>query len=71
MDWKSEAIQKLNEYELKKVSKENLAAEILEIQYKRRSVRSAVSDGMPVTNGTNKREDMLLNSLVLQKELIH
>ena len=37
--------------------------------YRRRSIRSSTSDGAPVAGGTTKREDMLLNAMVLQKEL--
>lgn len=69
MDWKSEAILKLKEYSAKKVSIDNLTEEIRELQYRRRSIRGSASDGAPVAGGTNKREDMLLNTIVLQKEL--
>ena len=69
MDWKAESIQKLKEYSAKKVSVENLSDEIRELQYRRRSIRSATSDGSPVSGSTTKREDMLLNTIVLQKEL--
>ena len=69
MDWTVLAKEKLKEYSLKKVSIENLTDEIKELQYRRRSIRSAISDGSPVAGGTNKREDMLLNTIVLQKEL--
>lgn len=69
MDWKIEAKEKLKTYSAKKVSVGNLSDEIRELQYHRRSIHSSTSDGTPVSGGTNKREDMLLNTLVLQKEL--
>lgn len=69
MDWKSEAILKLKEYSAKKVSIDNLTEEIRELQYRRRSMKSPSADGAPVAGGTTKREDMLLNTLVMQKEL--
>ena len=69
MDWRSEAIQKLKEYSAKKVSIENLTGEIRELQYRRRSIKSPSADGAPVAGGTNVREDMLLSTIVLQKEL--
>lgn len=69
MDWRNEAKEKLKIYSVKKVSVDNLSDEIRELQHRRRSIRSAASDGTPVSGGTNIREDMLLNTIVLQKEL--
>lgn len=69
MEWKKEATEKLREYSLKRASVGNLTDEIRDLQYRRRSIRSAMSDGSPVAGGTNKREDMLLNTIMLQKEL--
>lgn len=69
VDWTAVAKDKLKEYSLKKASISNLTDEIRELQYRRSSIRSAMSDGSPVAGGTNKREDKLLNTIVLQKEL--
>lgn len=70
MDWTKVATEKLKEYSLKKASIGNLTDEIQTLQYRRRSIRSAMSDGSPVAGGTNKREDMLLNTIMQQKELM-
>lgn len=69
MDWRQFAIDKLKNYSAKKASITHLTEEIRELEYKRRSIHSAMSDGSPISGGTNKREDMLLNTIVLQKEL--
>lgn len=68
-DWKQEAIEKLKEYSLKKNSIATLTDEIRELQSRRRSIQSSGSDGMPVSGGTNRREDMLTGTIVRQKEL--
>ena len=68
MDFTSIAKDKLNNYLAKKASVVNLAEEIKELEYRRRSIRSATSDGTPVAGGTNKREAMLLNTMAQEEE---
>ena len=69
MDWKTIAKDKLYNYSAKKTSVANLTDEIRELEYRRRGIRSATSDGTPVAGGTNKREEMLLNTIASQEEL--
>lgn len=69
MDWTVVAKDKLYNYSAKKTSAVNLADEIRELEYRRRSIRSSSSDGAPMPGGTSKREDMLLNTMVRQEEL--
>ncbi len=68
MDWTTVAKDKLYNYSAKKASAVNLAEEIRELEYRRRSIRSATSDGSPVAGGTNKRDARILNSMVLEEE---
>ena len=68
IDWTAVAKGKLRNYSVKKVSAVNLAEEIRELEHSRRSIRSAASDGSPVAGGTNKRDDRILNSMVLEDE---
>ena len=69
MDWKTIAKDKLYNYSAKQASVANLTDEIHELEYRRRGIRSATSDGTPVAGGTNKREEMLLNTIARQEEL--
>ena len=69
MNWKIVATEKLKDYGAKKVSMDNLSDEIRELEYRRHAIRSATGDASPVQGGGSRREDMLLNSIVLQEEL--
>ena len=69
MDWKTVAKDKLYNYSAKKTSQSNLADEIHELEYSRRSICSAISDGTPVAGGTNKRDDRFINTMTRQEEL--
>ena len=68
IEWIDVAKDKLRNYSAKKVSAVNLAEEIRELEYRRRSIRSAALDGTPVAGGTNKRDDRILSSMVLEEE---
>lgn len=68
MDYTVVAKDKLYNYAAKKASAVNLSEEIQELEYRRRGLHSATSDGSPVAGGTNKREEMLLNTIVLEEE---
>lgn len=69
MDWTCVAKDKLKNYSAKKASVSNLSDEIRELEYRRKSIRSATGDGTAVQGGGSKREDMLLTSIVLQDEM--
>lgn len=68
MNWKTIAVDKLKDYRAKKAGTENLTEEISELEHRRRSIRSATSVSSPVKGGGSGREDMMLNSIVLQDE---
>lgn len=69
MDWKSEAIDKLKQYEAKRESLEIIPKQIAEVDSTMASIRSARIDGTPVKGGGNGREDMMLNCVVRKDEL--
>lgn len=69
MNWKSEAVDKLRQYEAKKLSLVNIPLEISRLESAACSIRSAASDGTPVSGGGSGREDMLLSNIVHREEL--
>ena len=69
MNWKSVAIDKLKDYGVKQIGIQNMSEEIQELKVRRRGIRSASADSIAVHGGGSGREDAMLNSIVLQKEL--
>lgn len=69
MDWKTEAIDKLKQYESKRESLETIPKQIAEIDATMTSIRSARINGTPVRGGGNGREDLMLNCIVQKDEL--
>lgn len=69
MNWKSEAVDKLRQYKAKKLSLVNIPLEISRLESAARGIRSAASDGTPVSGGGSGREDMLLSNIVHREEL--
>ena len=71
MDWKTEAIDKLKQYEARRESLEIIPKQIADIDATMTSIRSARIDGTPVRGGGNGREDMMLNCIAQKDELRH
>lgn len=69
MNWKAEAVDKLRQYEAKKLSLVNIPLEISRLESAACGIRSAASDGTPVSGGGSGREDMLLSNIVHRVEL--
>lgn len=69
MNWKMIAVEKLKDYGAKKAGVQNLSEEIREVEQRRRSIRSATSDGTAVSGGGSRREDVMLNSIAHQDEM--
>lgn len=69
MDYKKEVIDKLRCYTSKRESLRWSAEEIRRLEYERDSIRSASSDGTPVSGGTNAREDRLINNVAMRMEI--
>lgn len=69
MNWKSEAIQKLTEYESRKAALLSIPEEIERLKSSARSIRAATADATPVPGGGSKREEVLLSNIVYREEL--
>ena len=57
MNWKSEAIDKLKQYEAKKRALQNIPMEIARLESALKSIRSATADGTPVRGGGSGQFD--------------
>ena len=69
MKWTAEAIDKLRQYEAKKQAIRSIPEEIKSLEAAAQGIRSATSDGTPVSGGGSRREDMLLKNIILREEL--
>jgi hypothetical protein len=69
LDWKKEAVDKLKCYEARKSSITRADDEIQRLTMEVSRIRSATSDGTPVSGGSNTREDALINNIAKRSEL--
>lgn len=70
MDWKSEAVDKLKQYEAKRQALVSLPLEIAQVESTMTSIRSARMDGVAVKgSGSSGRENMMLSCIVQRDEL--
>lgn len=69
MDWKRESIGKLKNYEAHKQALENIPKEIKRLESACAGIRSAATDGTPVSGGGSTREDAMLSNIVHRDEL--
>ena len=69
MDWKREATEKLKRYNAMKQSLRSIPEEITRLESEMQSIRSATSDGTPVSGGGSGREDRYLSNIVHREEL--
>lgn len=69
MNWKREAIDKLKNYEAHKQALECLPKEIRRLESAYTGIRSATTDGTPVSGGGSTREDSMLSNIVHRDEL--
>lgn len=69
MNWKYEAVEKLKEYNAKKLSLRSIPEEIRRLESEMQSIRSATADGTPVIGGGSGREDRYLSNIVQREEL--
>lgn len=69
MDWKREAMEKLKRYNAMKQSLRSIPEEIGRLESEMQSIRSATSDGTPVSGGGSGREDRYLSNIVHREEL--
>lgn len=69
MNWKYEAIDKLKDYEAHKRAVESIPKEIERLESSFAGIRSATTDGTPVSGGGSTREDVMLSNIVHREEL--
>ena len=69
MDWKREAADKLKCYEAKRTSMERAREEVRRLEDDMTRIRSATTDGTPVSGGTSTREDAMVNNIARREEL--
>lgn len=69
MNWKTEAIDKLRQYEARKNALQSIPRELESLRSARRNIRSATADSTPTRGGGNGREDAMLSSIVKEQEL--
>lgn len=69
MDWKKESIKRLNDYEARRLSLESIREDRKACELRITSIRASRTDGEPVKEGGNKREDALINSIMKRDEL--
>ena len=69
MDWKREAMEKLKRYNAMKQSLRSIPEEITRLELEMQSIRSATSDGTPVSGGGSGRDDRYLSNIVHREEL--
>ena len=69
MDWTHEIKDDLRSYSARKASIQNVAEELERLEAEFTGIKSATSDGTPVSGGTNHREDRLLNNIVKRGKL--
>lgn len=70
MNWKTEAIDKLKQYEARKNALRSIPQELEALRLARRSIRSATADSTPARGGGSGREDAMLSSIVKEQELL-
>lgn len=69
MDWKREAIDKLKNYEAHREALENIPMEIKRLELSYVGIRSAFTDGTPVSGDRDQRENVMLSNIVQRNEL--
>lgn len=69
MNWKYEAIEKLKGYEAHCNALSAIPEEITRLEMTYTAIRSATTDGTPVSGGGSTREDSMLSNIVHREEL--
>ena len=69
MNWKAEAMDKLQRYEPMRLAAINIPEELERLEIDLQSIRSAHSDTIHVSGGACKREDAIVNNIIQRQEL--
>lgn len=69
MNWQKISIERLKSYENRQQALSNIPEQIETLEMSLTSIRAAKTDKVPVKEGGNKREDALINNIVMREEL--
>ncbi len=70
LNWCTYSIQRLRDYEDRKIAVDNLAEQINSLEDKFTAIRAATTDITPVQGGNeNRREQMLIHNIATREEL--
>lgn len=69
MNWQKMSIDRLKEYEARQSSLILIPEQIRTLEMNLSAIRAARTDGTPVKESGNKREDALINNIVKRQEL--
>lgn len=69
MNWSYMAVQRLKAYESRREAIKNIPEEIALLTQRFQSIRAAVTDGTPVQESGNRREEMLVYNIAKREEL--
>ena len=70
LNWCTYSIQRLRDYEDRKIAVDNLAEQINSLEDKFTAIRAATTDSTPVQGGNeNRREQMLIHNIATREEL--
>lgn len=71
MNWQTVAKERLKEYKGRITALECIKEKIAILESAYTSIRPATTDGIAVSDNTNRRENMLINNIVTRDELKH
>ncbi len=69
MDWKREAMDKLEQYDARQRALDSIPEEIRRLEIENASIRSGVRSAVPVHGAGSSREDAMLTNIVRREEL--
>lgn len=70
MDWKHEAVDKLEQYDARQRALDSIPEEIRRLELESVSIRSGVRSAVPVHGAGSRREDAMLSNIVQREELV-
>lgn len=69
MNWQKISIERLKSYENRQQALSNIPEQIETLEMSLTAIRAAKTDKEPIKEGGNKREDAIINNIVMREEL--
>ena len=69
MDWKQEAVDKLQQYEARQQALNSIPEEIRRLEIENIGIRASAANAIPARGSGSKREDAMLSNIVRREEL--